>query len=312
MMTDSGVDKPQPDLPATRGTAGRTGGKIAELFRKSSKGRVEPTDAVAPQVMIYTREAAGDFRTTFMSENVYSQLGYRADEFMSNPSFWIDKVHPEDVGAVRSGLDELLASGYHALEYRFLTHNGNYRWVHDEANLFRDEQGTPSELLGSWLDVTDRRRVEKALRESEARHRSLVDSSPVGMISFDMQGEVTEVNPAVLTILGGGISAASECRDIFSLLPIVESGMSEAIHECLKSGEPSLGEFQYASKNNRLVHTRLHVVPIRDGDRRIVGAHAFVQDISDQKRAEELIIRSERLKVLGQISRGVGHDFNNL
>lgn len=266
----------------------------------------------APQVIIYTRRPYGNYGATFMSQNIVSQLGYKPESFVENSLFWQENIHPDDVREVEAGIARLFETGHWVHEYRFRCSDGSYRWMRDELNLIRDEAGNPCDILGTWIDVTRQKMVERALRESEARYRSLVETSPVGMVSFDKNGEITEFNPAVLRILGAPLYKAAEAKDLFSLLPLVEAGISEAILQCLESGESNVGEFQYKSKSDRQVYTRLYVVPIRGGDGGITGAHAFVQDISDQKRAEELIVGSERLKVLGQISTGVGHHFNNL
>lgn len=270
------------------------------------------TGSSSPQVMIYTRKPYSDYGMTCITDNVLSQLGYESQEFTENSSFWMKNVHPEDASAISAGFMNLLHSGHHAHEYRFLHKDGSYRWMRDDCLLIRDTEGNPSEIVGSWIDVTQRKRAEGALTRTVLRYRSLVDSSPVGMVSFDKRGEITEFNPAVMQILGAPFGEATDPKDLFTLLPVMEAGISEAILDCLESGQEGVGEFQYKSKNEKQVCTRLHVTPVRSGEGRVSGVHAFVQDISDQKRAEELIVRSERLKVLGQIARGLGYNFNNL
>jgi PAS domain S-box-containing protein len=282
--------------------------------RGLSTGRIGslPDPHSGPQIIIYTRKCGGDYGATFVSDNVVSQFGYEPSEFVDSSSFWMECLHPEDAPTIVNELKNLAESSHQVLEYRLRHKNGEYRLVRDELNLIYQEEDKPLEILGTLMDVTDIRNAEESLRQSEWRYRSLVESSPVGMVSFDLKGEITEFNPAVLNILGAPSAEKGRPLDLFSLFPMAEAGISEAILQCLESGESSIGEFEYKSKLNRLVCTRLHVVPIRDGEHRITGVHAFVQDISDQKRAEELIVRSERLKVLGQISAGVGHTFSNL
>lgn len=294
--------------------AGRSRGALKKQAGKNDFGTEENVlQEVSddPQVIVYTRRPHGDYGATFMSQNIVSQLGYRPVRFIEEPSFWQENLHPDDVHKFKDATAKLFETGHYVHEYRFRSKDGTYRWMRDELNLIRDESGHPCDILGTWIDVTKRKEVEKALRESEVRYRSLVETSPVGMVSFDRNGEITEFNPALLRILGAPFFEAAEARDLFSLLPLMEAGISEAVIQCLESGESSVGEFEYKSKNDRQVYTRLYVVPIRGSEGDITGAHAFVEDISDQKRAEELIVGSERLKVLGQISTGVGHHFNN-
>lgn len=310
-MAESRVHELLSGLIVTIRSTGAEAGPTKKGFM-GGPGELRYFDSSSPQVIIYTRKAHGNYGHTFISDNIVSQLGYAGKDFITDPSSWSRNIHPDDAQGVSSRLGELFDTGHLVLEYRFRHKDGRYRRLRDELNLIKDDHGKPSEILGSCIDVTERGRAERALRAGEARYRSLVDSAPMGMISFDRNGEITEFNPAVLNILGASHLEVADSRDLFSLLPLVEAGISEAIVQCLESGESGVGEFQYKSKVDRQVYTRVHVVPIRDDEKRITGAHAFLLDISDQKRAEELIVGSERLKVLGQISSGVGHTFSNL
>jgi|GEM_PF-445339 len=265
-----------------------------------------------PQATIYTRKPQDDYGITSITENVKSQLGHEAREFLDEPAFWLKGIHPDDAPAIFSGFPKLLDSGNHVQEYRFLHKDGTYRWIRDHWIMIRDDQGSPFEIAGCWIDVTEQKRVEDTLRKTVLRYRSLVDSSPVGMVSFDTRGEITEFNPAVLQILGAPFGEATDPKYLFTYLPVMEAGISEAILHCMESGKAGVGEYQYKSKKERQVCTRLHVTPVHNGESNISGIHAFIEDISDQKRAEELIVKSERLKVLGQMARGLGYNFNNL
>lgn len=270
------------------------------------------TSEVKPQVIIYTRDSHGDFGTTFISDNVETQLGYSPSEFLENPSLWANLVHPEDSGEALSDHSDLFDTGAFVQEYRILHKNGTYRWVRDELSLIRENGGPQGEILGALTDITERKRIEDALRRSETRYDSLVGSSPMGMVAFDSLGEIVDFNPAVLNILGAPSTRQPDLKDFFYLFPMAEAGIMEAVQECLNSGTSSVGLLQYKSKMNRDIFARVHVIPVTDGDDNVTGANAFLEDISDQKRAEQFIVRSERLKVLGQIAGGVGHNFNNL
>ncbi|MDQ7782130.1 MAG: PAS domain S-box protein [Desulfomonilaceae bacterium] len=264
------------------------------------------------QVIIYTRESHGGFQPTFVSDNVSSQLGYAPDELTREMFFWEDRIHPEDAGRVLKELPRVLKTGHEVLKYRFRHKNGTYVLIRDELNLVRHNGDSSGEILGSWIDITESEETEEELRRTLARCRSLIRSSPLGMVSFDGSAEITESNPAAADILGFPFHGKMDLPDLFSLLPVFECGISEAIFRCLETGEGGVGHLQYRSKTDRDVHVKMRVMPVRDGTGTITGAHAFVEDVSDQRRAEDLIVRSERLKVLGQIAGGIGHNFSNL
>ena len=81
--------------------------------------------------VIYCCRPSGDYGATFISENITSQLGYEAHEFIEDPGFWADRIHPEDKPHVFAGLPDLFEKGYYTHEYRFLHKDGSYRWMHD-------------------------------------------------------------------------------------------------------------------------------------------------------------------------------------
>ncbi|MDQ7787443.1 MAG: GAF domain-containing protein, partial [Thermodesulfovibrionales bacterium] len=126
---------------------------------RQTRERLQFLLAATPAV-IYTTEAVGDYRLTFISENVFSVLGYEPHEFLDLPHFQGTKIHPEDSRKVSEGLAEFSQSGHHMLEYRFKHKNGAYRWMLNEFRLLRDEEGAPAEIIGYWIDITERKRYE--------------------------------------------------------------------------------------------------------------------------------------------------------
>ncbi len=145
----------------------RTNG-IKAGSRQTSEQDSENGDKLAtaspPQVIIYTRSVDDDYCHTFMSDNVMSQLGYKAEDLVRDPAFWTDRVHPEDIQTVMSAFQSVFQDGHYLHEYRFRHADGSFRWMRDEFNLMRDTIGAPYEIIGSWTDVTESRRRETVLR----------------------------------------------------------------------------------------------------------------------------------------------------
>ncbi|HYG74070.1 MAG TPA: ATP-binding protein [Planctomycetota bacterium] len=114
--------------------------------------------------MIYACAPEGHGAMSFMSENVQAQLGYPASSFTADPTFWISRVHPDDLS--RSPADVAsLKSGKNSFEYRFLHADGSYRWMIDHVTLQPATEGRHSILLGFWMDVTRDRRMRDIRRE---------------------------------------------------------------------------------------------------------------------------------------------------
>jgi PAS domain S-box-containing protein len=106
--------------------------------------------------VIYTARASGDYGATFISKNVAKMVGYESREFTENSGFWIDRIHPDDVQHVLTDVAKIFEKGQYKYEYRFRRKDGKYIWVRDEMKLVRDEKGEPLEIIGNWVDISDK------------------------------------------------------------------------------------------------------------------------------------------------------------
>jgi PAS domain S-box-containing protein len=115
---------------------------------------------------IYTRDPGKDCAFSYISENTKTLVGWEARDFLADPHFWLHHVHPEDRPGVRKRLVFPWPQDRQTFEYRFLAQDGAYRWTHDDIKLVRDADGNPVEIAGVWMDITDSKRMEEALRLS--------------------------------------------------------------------------------------------------------------------------------------------------
>jgi PAS domain S-box-containing protein len=134
---------------------------------KESESRLSYLLTSSPAV-IFTCTPVGDYPATFITKNVKAQLGYEPNEFVENPKFWADHLHPEDRRHVFADLPQVFEDGHYTHEYRFQKKDGTYRWMHEELQLLRDGEGNPMEIVGYWIDVTKRKQAEDAVRKREA------------------------------------------------------------------------------------------------------------------------------------------------
>jgi len=115
-------------------------------------------------VVIYSCIPSGDFATTFISENITSLTGYTPEQYLADPSFWLNHLHPDDKEGLLSNMAELFTGNEsHSYEYRFLCANGSYIWILDKLKISRNSQGKATEMMGLWLDITHRKTDENAL-----------------------------------------------------------------------------------------------------------------------------------------------------
>ena len=129
-------------------------------------------------------------------------LGYTTDELMKLSV--AEVTHPDDREETRRLLREAAAgqAGSFTLEKRYLSKAGATVWGHVSTNWFYDEAGKPIYAVTLIQDITDRKRAEDALRQSEERFRSMFQNTNAGMVIVSPDGEVREANPAFCNFLG--------------------------------------------------------------------------------------------------------------
>jgi len=111
----------------------------------------------ASPAVIYSFKARDDFAPLFVSQNIMRLFGYAAREYLEDPNFWRERVHPEDLARVEAEIGDLFQEGKHAIEYRFRRKDGTYSWVNDEQHQVRNTKGEPVEIVGSWSDISARK-----------------------------------------------------------------------------------------------------------------------------------------------------------
>ncbi|MBU7048383.1 MAG: PAS domain S-box protein [Theionarchaea archaeon] len=158
--------------------------KKAEEELVKTKGRLDFLLSSVP-AMIYSSKISGDYAATFISESVKKLMGYNPEEFVEDPEFWINHVHPEDRLYITSEVPLLFEKGHHAYEYRFKHKDGTYRWMYDEMSVIRDAEGNPLEIVGYWTDITERKEAERELQTSEWRYRELFNNMNSGVAVYE-------------------------------------------------------------------------------------------------------------------------------
>jgi len=294
--------------------------KRAEEELRATKERLQYLVSSSPAV-IYTSKPSGDYGATFIGENVISQMGYEPQEFIEDPGFWADHVHPEDAPRIFDGLPRLFEHGHHTHEYRFLLKDGTYRWMRDEMKLGRDADGNPVEIIGYWIDITERKRLEDELRkhrdhleelveertaelkrakeelETEIAERvraeeslrllsSVAEQSSEGMAVADLEGGLLFTNDAFAAMHGyAPEELVGQHLSIFHT-PEQTPSVEAANRQIQETGEFS-GELWHVRRDGTVFPTLMHNSLLRDETGNLVGMIATLRDITEIKRAED-------------------------
>jgi len=164
------------------------GRKVIEGDLKGTEQRVQHLLAVSPAI-IYTNKASGDFPCTFVSENLQAIMGYSPGEMIGDQRCWSDHLHPEDAPRVFDEMRPLIERGGGTVEYRFQHRDGHYIWIQDTFKVVKDQAGTPSELVGAWADITERKSIETELSDTRQRLQYLLAVSPAIIYTTKASGD---------------------------------------------------------------------------------------------------------------------------
>jgi PAS domain S-box-containing protein len=137
-----------------------------------AKMQLEELVTYSPAV-IYSAIAGDGFHFTYMSPNVESLLGYPRNQFIANPEFALEIIHPEDLLQIQKNNSRLMQTEHFSLEYRIKNRANRWVWVYDSKRIYQTTQYAQPEIYGSWIDITQIKEFE---RELQRVNQSLANS----------------------------------------------------------------------------------------------------------------------------------------
>src|SRR5258706_528751 len=190
-------------LPTRALTAARRLGAELQTAERRLRRANERFELAASAVSSAIYDLNLQHRTVAWTQGITELCGYRLDETDSTYEWWIERIHPDDRLRVRERFQTAMASGVDfEAEYRFRARDGHYLDVLDRGRLLRDAGGRSVRVVGSMADVSERKRGESVLRESEARHRAVLETAMDAFVAMDHDGRVIEFNPAAERMFG--------------------------------------------------------------------------------------------------------------
>ncbi|WP_299088540.1 PAS domain-containing sensor histidine kinase [uncultured Metabacillus sp.] len=177
--------------------------------------------------------------------------------------------------------------------------------------IFDDETGSRKELVVMGRDVTDRIAAERKLAESEQRYKSLFEFNPALVYMIDLKGRLTNVNDHFFKYTGYEKDAYLQ-KSILSLIADHDrSRVHEAYLNVIRENKPWINEeIEMVSKDKLKKMLRCTAVPMIINDE-TVGVIGYAVDITKEKETEELLLKTEKLSVIGELAASVAHEIRN-
>jgi PAS domain S-box-containing protein len=245
----------------------------------------------------------------FFSPRWKEMLGYEDQEIANHNDEWLTRIHPDDLDRVIQSNQNYFnqKTPNYTVEYRLRCKDGNYKWILGRAQAVWDEAGNPVRLVGSNRDISDRKRAEEALQQSEARLQKLAANVPGMLYEFVRHPDGSYRFAYV----------SSGCREINEFEPeqllenmalgfeIVHPDDAPRLVESIKISaqtlEPWVWEGRIITPSGKLKWTRGAARPERCANGDILW-HGLVVDVSDRKRTE-IELRAAKTALEQQIER---------
>jgi two-component system sporulation sensor kinase A len=236
-----------------------------------------------------------------------SLLGFLPEELQRRSIF--DYLHPDDLGALSLACRTLIGEeGVITLTNRLKTKDGVYKWFETTCKSVWSG-GEVREIIAIARDITPRMVAEEELRKREERYRRLVELSPYGVL-ICREGIIDYSNLEAMKLLGAGRAEELVGRSVFQF---VHSDCHQTIHEQFRrlscGEEVELIEQKFIRLDGRVIDVEVKGIATIHQDQPAV--YVIVRDITERKRAQELLQHSEKLTLVGQLAAGIAHEIRN-
>ncbi len=289
--------------------------------RKQAEERLKESEERFRQIAENIREV---FYVLSLNENkiLYISSGYEeiwgcsCESLYKDPHSWANSIHLDDQERIKTSYDKMAVGGFNE-EYRILQPDGTLRWIRDRSFPVFDQSGRIYRHVGIAEDITEIKRADQALRQSEEQLRLITDSLPT-LIAYVDSGERYRFNNKAYE------DWFQHSRDeIFgkSIREVLGKGAYELIKKharnALSGKKVSFDTLlPYQKGGTRFVHATY--VPYFEGEGKTKGFFVLVEDLTHKKRAEKekeeiqaQLLQAQKLEAIGSLAAGVAHEINN-
>jgi PAS domain S-box-containing protein len=240
----------------------------------------------------YELDLAGNL--TFFNDSLCQTLGYTRDELMGmNNRQYMDK---ENAAKVYQIFNEVYRTGKPCtrVDWDVIRKDGTKLSISSSASLIRDSQGKPTGFRGLSRNITEQKRAEEKLRQSEEKYRSILENTVEGYYETDLAGNCTFANNSICVDMGYSRDKLIGMNNRQYMDKENARKIYQAFTEVYTTGQPARGlEFEAIRKDGRKLCASCSVSLIRDSKGEPIGFQGVVRDVTEHKQAEEALEESE-------------------
>ena len=255
--------------------------------------------------MISKNSLQGTF--TYVSPASRELLGYQPSELFGK-NFW-DFLHHQDSRKVYKTINNLGLS-QEKITYRFRKKDGTYTWFESIVKILFSSTNQPIEFLCISRDISERKKAEEILEESNQRYRRLIHNS-LDTIAIIADHKFVFINDSGVKMFEAENYIDIHDRNLYEFLkPEYHEICRERIQHVLEHQEAvKLMDQEWVTLKGKTLYTEVISLPTMYMNQPAV--QVIIRDITERKKAEELMLQSEKLSIAGQLAAGVAHEIRN-
>jgi PAS domain S-box-containing protein len=247
------------------------------------------------------------------SEEVYRIMEHDPSlpvlNYAANPSI----IEPESNRRLEAAVNQCIATrkAYELDVKMYLPRNGRTVWLATRGEPVLDSAGQVIELRGTVRDITDRKLVEEALRSSEERLQFALETASLGTWSYDASTNLSTGDPTMLHMFGSSQSAGDFNYWIQFVHPDDRELVGAQFRAATSHHTPYESEYRILRPTDgevRWIRSRGRALQEPDRPFRMV---VIVEDITERKRTETALLRTEKLAAVGRLASSIAHEINN-